>query len=45
MAYRPPAKDLTLGFLINDIYQVGSSENTYGELKHYSWQESKREVK
>lgn len=42
MAYRPPAKDLPLEFLIIDFYQVGSHENFYDDLKHYLQQESSK---
>lgn len=35
MAYRPPAKDAPVEFLIIDFYQVGSHENFYDELKQY----------
>ena len=42
MAYRPPANDLPLEFLIIDFYQVGSHENFYAELQHYLRQESNK---
>jgi hypothetical protein len=35
MAYRPPAKNAPLEFLIIDFYQVGVHENFYSELKQY----------
>ncbi|MBE7527974.1 MAG: type II toxin-antitoxin system RelE/ParE family toxin [Burkholderiales bacterium] len=35
MAYRPPAKNVSVAFLIVDFYQVGVHENFYDELKQY----------
>lgn len=35
IAYRPPAKDAPLEFLIIDFYQVGVHENFYDTLKQY----------
>ena len=35
IAYRPPAKDAPLEFLIIDFYQVGVHENFYDALKKY----------
>jgi len=35
MAYRPPAKNMPVEFLIIDFYQVGVHENFYDELKQY----------
>ena len=35
MAYRPPAKNAPVEFLIIDFYQVGVHENFYDELKQY----------
>lgn len=35
MAYRPPAKNTHMEFLIIDFYQVGVHENFYKELKQY----------
>ena len=35
MAYRPPAKNASVEFLIIDFYQVGVHENVYDALKQY----------
>ena len=39
IAYRAPATDAPLEFLVIDFYQIGSHENFYGELKKYLRQE------
>ncbi len=39
IAYRAPARDSTIDFLIIDFYKVGSHENFYEELKRYLRQE------
>ena len=35
MAYRPPAMDARVDFLMIDSYQVGGHENFYDDLKQY----------
>ena len=35
IAYRPPAKELPVEFLVIDFYQVGTHENFYEALKRY----------
>ncbi len=44
IAYRTPARDSTIDFLIIDFYKVGSHENFYEELKRYLRQEPGRGV-
>jgi len=43
MAYRSPAKNAPMEFLIIDFYQVGVHENFYDELKQYLRHEKQRE--
>jgi hypothetical protein len=42
MAYRSPAKNGPVEFLIIDFYQVGVHENFYDELKQYLRHEKQR---
>jgi hypothetical protein len=42
MAYRSPAKNAPMEFLIIDFYQVGVHENFYDELKQYLRHEKQR---
>lgn len=41
VAYRPPARNVSVEFPIIDFYQVGSHENFYDELKQYLRQENR----
>lgn len=41
VAYRPPARNVPVEFLIIDFYQVGSHENFYDKLKQYLRQENR----
>ncbi|MFM1880902.1 MAG: hypothetical protein RLZZ344_1136 [Pseudomonadota bacterium] len=41
-AYRSPAKNAPVEFLIIDFYQVGVHENFYDELKQYLRHEKQR---
>ena len=42
IAYRAPATDAPLEFLVIDFYQIGSHENFYDELKNHLRQEGRK---